>query len=74
MIFLADTVTNQKKGGQVVLKGLHCTVERNHFGAQKESFETFLNVPQLGKEPVCLHFLISSKTERSELFLFEHLW
>ncbi len=56
MIFLADNVTNQKKGGQIVLQGLHCTVDRNHFGAQKESFETNLNVPELGSAPVTTLF------------------
>lgn len=52
MIFLANNVLNQKQGGQLLLGGLNCTVARNHFGSQKESFETLLRVPELGEEPV----------------------
>ena len=35
----------QKTGGQVLLGGLDCTVHRNFFGAQINSFETELPAP-----------------------------
>ncbi|BDA47544.1 Pyridoxal 5'-phosphate synthase subunit PdxT [Coccomyxa sp. Obi] len=46
LIFLADRATGQKEGGQALLGGLDCKVHRNFFGAQINSFETELPVPQ----------------------------
>lgn len=45
LIFLADRATGQKKGGQALLGGLDCLVQRNFFGAQINSFETQLPAP-----------------------------
>eukprot|EP00201_Polytomella_parva_P017771 CAMPEP_0175055738 /NCGR_PEP_ID=MMETSP0052_2-20121109/10257_1 /TAXON_ID=51329 ORGANISM="Polytomella parva, Strain SAG 63-3" /NCGR_SAMPLE_ID=MMETSP0052_2 /ASSEMBLY_ACC=CAM_ASM_000194 /LENGTH=269 /DNA_ID=CAMNT_0016320637 /DNA_START=68 /DNA_END=877 /DNA_ORIENTATION=+ len=42
MIFLAERAEGQKKGGQALLGGLDITVSRNFFGAQINSFETYL--------------------------------
>ncbi|MCO5562122.1 hypothetical protein L7F22_015748 [Adiantum nelumboides] len=47
LIFLADNVLGQKKGGQDLIGGLDCTVHRNFFGSQLYSFETELAVPAL---------------------------
>ncbi|KAH7426270.1 hypothetical protein KP509_11G093300 [Ceratopteris richardii] len=47
LIFLADNVLGQKKGGQDLIGGLDCTVHRNFFGSQLYSFETELEVPAL---------------------------
>ncbi|MEM7539000.1 MAG: pyridoxal 5'-phosphate synthase glutaminase subunit PdxT [Chloroflexota bacterium] len=51
MILLAEQATSQKLGGQTLLGGLDVTVNRNYFGRQVDSFETMLDVPQLGEEP-----------------------
>lgn len=45
MIFLADRATGMKQGGQALLGGLDCLVQRNFFGAQLASFETLLPCP-----------------------------
>ncbi|KAL5998395.1 hypothetical protein ACLOJK_009335 [Asimina triloba] len=51
LIFLADRAVGQKSGGQELVGGLDCTVHRNFFGSQLQSFETELLVPELaGKE------------------------
>eukprot|EP01117_Protostelium_nocturnum_P002939 TRINITY_DN13872_c0_g1_i1.p1 TRINITY_DN13872_c0_g1~~TRINITY_DN13872_c0_g1_i1.p1 ORF type:complete len:209 (-),score=58.54 TRINITY_DN13872_c0_g1_i1:197-823(-) len=50
MIFLADKLENQKKDGQIGLGGLHCTVSRNHFGSQIESFTTQISVSEWGED------------------------
>lgn len=42
LIFLADKAHGQKEGGQALLGGLNCTVHRNFFGSQINSFETYL--------------------------------
>ncbi|XP_030546174.2 probable pyridoxal 5'-phosphate synthase subunit PDX2 [Rhodamnia argentea] len=47
LIFLADKVTGQKAGGQDLIGGLDCTVHRNYFGSQIQSFEVDLPVPEL---------------------------
>lgn len=47
LIFLADKATGQKTGGQELVGGLDCTVHRNYFGSQIQSFETELAVPEL---------------------------
>lgn len=39
------TQTGQKEGGQALLGGLDCRVQRNFFGAQIRSFETQLPTP-----------------------------
>lgn len=46
LIFLADRAIGQKMGGQALLGGLDCTVHRNFFGSQINSFETELPVPR----------------------------
>lgn len=47
LIFLADNVIGQKKGGQDLIGGLDCSVHRNFFGSQLNSFEMELAVPAL---------------------------
>eukprot|EP01018_Ginkgo_biloba_P031010 Gb_34755 [translate_table: standard] len=47
LIFLANKAIGQKKGGQELIGGLDCTVQRNFFGSQLNSFETQLPVPEL---------------------------
>ncbi|XP_058101829.1 probable pyridoxal 5'-phosphate synthase subunit PDX2 isoform X1 [Magnolia sinica] len=47
LIFLADRAVGQKLGGQELVGGLDCTVHRNFFGSQLQSFETELLVPEL---------------------------
>ncbi|KAG0454268.1 hypothetical protein HPP92_025572 [Vanilla planifolia] len=50
LIFLANEATGQKQGGQELIGGLNCTVHRNFFGTQIESFETELAVPKLAEQ------------------------
>ncbi|EHA8589929.1 putative pyridoxal 5'-phosphate synthase subunit PDX2 [Cocos nucifera] len=50
LILLANKAVGQKLGGQEVIGGLDCTVHRNFFGSQLESFETLLSVPQLAEK------------------------
>ncbi|XP_048325130.2 probable pyridoxal 5'-phosphate synthase subunit PDX2 isoform X2 [Ziziphus jujuba] len=40
----------QKTGGQELVGGLDCTVHRNFFGSQIQSFETELSVPELASK------------------------
>ncbi|CAA6655233.1 unnamed protein product [Spirodela intermedia] len=47
LIFLANKAVGQKSGGQELIGGLDCTVHRNFFGSQLESFETQISVPEL---------------------------
>lgn len=47
LIFLADKAVGQKEGGQELVGGLNCTVHRNYFGSQIQSFEADLTVPDL---------------------------
>ena len=47
LIFLANKAVGQKLGGQELVGGLDCTVHRNFFGSQLQSFETELSVPML---------------------------
>lgn len=49
MILLAERAANQKLGGQPLIGGLDVTVNRNYFGRQVNSFETRLEVPDLGE-------------------------
>jgi 5'-phosphate synthase pdxT subunit len=53
LIFLAKKVYDRKIGAtnQPTLGVLDVMVERNAFGRQKESFETYVHLPILGKEP-----------------------
>ena len=56
LIMLADTVLDAIEGQQS-FGGLDVVVRRNAFGSQTESFETNLNVPELGAEPVNAVFI-----------------
>ncbi|CAH9138256.1 unnamed protein product [Cuscuta epithymum] len=47
LIFLADKLIGQKSGGQELIGGLDCTVHRNFFGSQLQSFETELAIPKV---------------------------
>ncbi|XP_043707773.1 probable pyridoxal 5'-phosphate synthase subunit PDX2 [Telopea speciosissima] len=47
LIFLANKAIGQKAGGQDLVGGLDCTVNRNFFGSQLQSFETELSVPEI---------------------------
>ncbi|KAF2300593.1 hypothetical protein GH714_014225 [Hevea brasiliensis] len=47
LIFLADKAIGQKTGGQELIGGIDCTVHRNYFGSQIQSFEAELSVPEL---------------------------
>lgn len=47
LIFLANKATGQKEGGQELVGGLDCTVHRNFFGSQIQSFEAEVPVPDL---------------------------
>ncbi|KAK4268616.1 hypothetical protein QN277_025240 [Acacia crassicarpa] len=50
LIFLANKATGQKTGGQQLVGGLDCTVHRNFFGSQIQSFEAELPVPELASK------------------------
>ncbi|VAI54599.1 unnamed protein product [Triticum turgidum subsp. durum] len=50
LIFLANKAVGQKTGGQELVGGLDCTVHRNFFGSQLQSFETELSVPMLAEK------------------------
>ncbi|GAA2222039.1 pyridoxal 5'-phosphate synthase glutaminase subunit PdxT [Herbiconiux moechotypicola] len=56
MIMLADTVLDGIRGQQS-FGGLDVAVRRNAFGAQTESFEADLEVPELGDPPVHAVFI-----------------
>ncbi|RLN08337.1 putative pyridoxal 5' [Panicum miliaceum] len=43
-------LVGQKTGGQELVGGLDCTVHRNFFGSQLQSFETELSVPKLAEK------------------------
>ncbi|XP_073066431.1 probable pyridoxal 5'-phosphate synthase subunit PDX2 [Primulina eburnea] len=47
LIFLADKAIGQKSGGQELIGGLDCTVHRNFFGSQLQSFESEVSVPEI---------------------------
>ncbi|KAK3022488.1 hypothetical protein RJ639_045817, partial [Escallonia herrerae] len=47
LIFLANKATGQKTGGQELIGGLDCTVHRNFFGSQIQSFEAEISVPEI---------------------------
>ncbi len=56
LIMLADTLLDAIPGQQS-LGGLDVVVRRNAFGSQNQSFETDLDVPALGEEPVHAVFI-----------------
>lgn len=56
MIMLADQIANPIVG-QESFGGLDLTVQRNAFGSQVESFETWLEVPEVSGEPVHAVFI-----------------
>lgn len=56
LILLADTLVDAIRG-QESLGGLDISVRRNAFGSQTASFETDLDVPALGTEPVHAVFI-----------------
>ncbi|HLP22871.1 MAG TPA: pyridoxal 5'-phosphate synthase glutaminase subunit PdxT [Microbacteriaceae bacterium] len=56
MILLANTILDAAPG-QETLGGLDVVVRRNAFGAQNQSFETDLFIPELGAEPVHATFI-----------------
>ncbi|BFZ61496.1 Senecionine N-oxygenase [Saitoella coloradoensis] len=44
MILLSEQANRTKKGGQELIGGLDVRINRNQFGGQQESFETFLDL------------------------------
>ena len=56
LIMLADTVLDAITGQQS-LGGLDVVVRRNAFGSQNQSFETDLDIPALGEEPMHAVFI-----------------
>ncbi|GLU89896.1 pyridoxal 5'-phosphate synthase glutaminase subunit PdxT [Agromyces sp. NBRC 114283] len=56
LIMLADTVLDASPG-QRSFGGLDIVVRRNAFGSQNQSFETELDVPELGGAPVHAAFI-----------------
>ncbi|MEY9953375.1 pyridoxal 5'-phosphate synthase glutaminase subunit PdxT [Leifsonia sp. EB34] len=56
LIMLADAIVDGI-AGQQSLGGLDVAVRRNAFGSQVDSFETDLDIPQLGEEPVHAVFI-----------------
>ena len=56
LIMLANTVLDASPGQQT-LGGLDISVRRNAFGNQLDSFETDLDIPQLGDPPVHAVFI-----------------
>ena len=56
LIMLADTILDAIRG-QESLGGLDVVVRRNAFGSQLESFETDLDIPAVGVEPMHAVFI-----------------
>ncbi|QTX06357.1 pyridoxal 5'-phosphate synthase glutaminase subunit PdxT [Agromyces archimandritae] len=56
LILLADALEDAA-AGQETFGGLDIVARRNAFGAQTESFETLLDVPDMGEEPVRAAFI-----------------
>ncbi|KAI1775772.1 SNO glutamine amidotransferase [Hypoxylon cercidicola] len=50
LIFLSEQASAAKKGGQELIGGLDVKVHRNHFGRQRESFVTDLDLPFLSQK------------------------
>lgn len=64
LIMLADTVRDAI-AGQESLGGLDVVVRRNAFGTQNESFETDIDMPDLGAPPVHAVFIRAPVIERT---------
>jgi 5'-phosphate synthase pdxT subunit len=62
LIMLADTVRDAITGQQT-LGGLDVVVRRNAFGTQNDSFETDLDIPELGEKPVHAVFIRAPAVE-----------
>jgi len=62
LIMLADTVRDAIEGQQT-LGGLDVVVRRNAFGNQNDSFETDLDIPELGEKPVHAVFIRAPAVE-----------
>ncbi|HXR43222.1 MAG TPA: pyridoxal 5'-phosphate synthase glutaminase subunit PdxT, partial [Pseudolysinimonas sp.] len=62
LIMLADQVTDAITGQQT-LGGFDITVRRNAFGNQNDSFETDLEIPELGEPPVHAVFIRAPAVE-----------
>jgi pyridoxal 5'-phosphate synthase pdxT subunit len=56
-LILLARATDNALAGQPLLAAMDIRVARNAFGAQRESFETELAVPALGKKPVYAIFI-----------------
>jgi 5'-phosphate synthase pdxT subunit len=63
LIMLADTILDGIRG-QLSLGGLDVAVRRNAFGSQLDSFETDLDIPVLGEDPVHAVFIRAPIVER----------
>ncbi|HEV7847700.1 MAG TPA: pyridoxal 5'-phosphate synthase glutaminase subunit PdxT [Mycetocola sp.] len=63
LILLADRILDGITGQQT-LGGLDVSVRRNAFGSQLDSFETDLDVPALGDEPVHAVFIRAPVVEK----------
>ncbi|MGH2448242.1 MAG: pyridoxal 5'-phosphate synthase glutaminase subunit PdxT [Chloroflexota bacterium] len=63
MILLADNVEDPGRD-QPLVGGMDITVRRNAFGRQRESFETDLDVPAIGGEPLHAVFIRAPSIER----------
>lgn len=63
LIMLADTVLDAISGQQS-LGGFDIAVRRNAFGNQLDSFETDLDIPELGEPPVHAVFIRAPVVER----------
>ncbi|KAI1474329.1 pyridoxine synthesis protein PDX2 [Daldinia eschscholtzii] len=50
LIFLSEQASAAKRGGQELIGGLNVKIHRNHFGRQKESFVTDLELPFLSQK------------------------
>ncbi|MEY2849466.1 MAG: Pyridoxal 5-phosphate synthase subunit PdxT [Actinomycetota bacterium] len=64
LILLADDLVDGI-AGQQTFGGLDATVRRNAFGSQAESFETDLDIPELGSVPVRAVFIRAPVIERA---------
>lgn len=63
LIMLADTIVDGI-AGQQSLGGLDVAVRRNAFGSQVDSFETDLDIPAIGGEPMHAVFIRAPIVER----------
>jgi 5'-phosphate synthase pdxT subunit len=56
-ILMAKQIAEGRPEGQPALALMDITARRNAFGRQLDSFETDLNIPQLGEEPLRAVFI-----------------